>query len=60
MTIEIVCMLVVSYILMFGKWTSPLFNNNRYVLSLIEVAMPKIMGISILLYIITKYLFKLE
>lgn len=60
MAMEIICMLIVSYILMFGEWTSPLFKHNHCIFRLIEIAIPKVMGISILLYIIIKYLFKLN
>lgn len=60
MAIEIICMLLVSYILMFGKWTSPLFKSDNCIFRMIEVAIPKVMGISILLYVVFEYLVKLK
>ena len=60
MTIEIACMLVVSYVFMFGELTSPLFKDNHFIFQLIGIAIPKVMGISILIYIIIKYLLKLK
>ncbi len=60
MALEIACMLIVAYILIFGTWTMPLFLNINMLRNFIENVLPKITGILILAYVIGKYLFKIN
>ncbi len=60
MALEIMCMLIVAYILIFGTWTMPLFLNINLLHNFIENVFPKITGILILIYVIGKYLFKIN
>lgn len=60
MKVEIVSMLMVAYIFIFGKWTSPLFNDTKPILCFIEYIIPKITGALVLIYVVGKYILKLK
>lgn len=60
MNVEIMCMLIVAYILILGKWTSSLFNDTKPILCFIEYISPKITGVLVLIYVVGKYVLKLK